>query len=719
VNHRPIAAFLALFALGPQACSPPPSPADAAADARADISTDVDAAAIDSGDATPATHPACDSLIDLETMGTVGDGGTAVSYMGDNIETPDGIANALQPPAGRCDFRVVKQRLFRYRLRGNAALRVSTNNPGSDSSFDSTIFIARTPCNAAPQVLACNDDDPFASRPPHVTLSLATTGGLSAGTEVYISVAGFYPAAGSGQDPNPMGEVGSFVLTVSEIPSRAEGETCDSSGRMNVCVSGSSCLVADDGRASCVRNGASPAARCAEGQVCAEPLECDVRRNTCFATSTMEGAVCEIGESSNRCGPGLSCATHLRGERRGRCVRNGTRGAACATGDAGAAICEAPLRCAGGVCKLAVGTGSVCNVHTDACPAATSCVASAAGGGFGTCVADGSAHLSACRTGDSECDAPLFCIVDSSRERTCRTVGRASGQRCDNRGVCSFEWPCIVDDPSRPTEGVCRLPGELGTECQNDGGCTGGRRCIGRTTNTNGRCLLVVNAGEPCDVERRTNACATGSSCVRSGPSGATGSCVANGTAAGAACRTSAPACDMGLSCATDLGSRCVRSGAMGAACDPRFNTIRCASPTVCAASSFEEGRCGTATMESEPNDAPAMTTMGASGVFRGAVGRFDIDCFGVTVEAGGSVFAQAVNPNGQCTNNLVLDLYGPDGRFLGTDSDAGPASCPRIDGAVFSWARALSAGVHRVCVREPNNNIVGAYALSLAATSR
>lgn len=703
-----------LGSIATQACSPPATPSDGSSDSAMDASAD--AVATEAGaDVVLAPHPACDSVIDLERMGTVADGGEGVSFTGDNFEAPEGVASALQPPDGRCEFRVVKQRLFRYRLRSDAALRVSTNNPASDASFDSTIFIALAPCGAPPRVLACNDDDPFAPRNPHVTLSLATTGGLRAGTEVFISVGGFYPAPGGEQGPNPNGEAGNFELTVTEIPSRNEGDSCDSSGRMNVCVSGSSCLVGDDGRSSCVRNGSRPAARCAEGQVCTEPLECDVQRDTCFATSAMEGAVCEIGESSNRCGAGLSCVTALRGQRRGRCARNGTLGAACASSDGGAAMCDAGLRCAGGVCKRPIDSGA-CNVQTDACPDRASCVATSAGGGAGTCVANGTVHLSACRESDTECDGSLFCIVDSNRERTCRTVGRASGERCDNRGVCSFEWPCVVDDPSRPTEGVCRLPGESGTECQNDMGCTGGRRCVGRTANANGRCLTVVNAGEACDVERRTNACATGSSCVRSSTTGAAGTCVANGTAAGTACRSMSPACDAMLSCASDLGTRCVSVASMGEACDPRFNTVRCRSGLVCAASAFEAGRCAMAAAESEPNDARVSTAMGASFVASGAVGRFDVDCFGVAVQANGTLFAQAVNPNGQCTNNLVLDLYGPDGAFVGTDSDAGPSGCPRIDGSVYAWARGLPAGTYNVCVREPNNNIVGAYALSVAA---
>jgi hypothetical protein len=232
--------------------------------------------------------------------------------------------------------------------------------------------------------------------------------------------------------------------------------------------------------------------------------------------------------------------------------------------------------------------------------------------------------------------------------------------------------------------------------------------------STLGRCLSLVAPGAACDVEARLDACVAGASCVRDGRSGATGTCVPNGTAAGAACRSSAPACDAALTCATDLGHRCIRTAAIGDACDPRFNTVRCAGGAVCAATSFEEGACATPSIESEPNDGLTVTAHGTPFVVRGAIHRFDIDCFGVEVPAGRGLFAQAVNPNGQCTHNLALDLYGPDGAWLGSDADAGPSSCPRIDGLVYPWARALAQGLHRVCIREVNNNLVNAYALSI-----
>lgn len=662
-----------------------------------------------SSDAALVPHPACDSVTDLMDADPI-DAGTGVRVMGDNGDAPEGVSAALQPSGGRCEFRAIKQKLYRYRLRQNAALRVSTNNPGSDSAFDSAIFITTAPCARNATVLACNDDDPFAPPNPHVTLSQATTGGLRAGTEVIISVSGFYPAEGSGQPPNPLGEAGAYELTVTEVPSREAGASCDTTGRADACVDGAHCIADDSGAGTCVLDGSRPGAQCDAGGECQSPLECNTTRFTCFRTSTTAGDVCELGESANRCGAGFSCVTALRGQRRGACAPNGTEGAACAVeGDAGASACAAGLVCARGVCKRPVAMGAACNLLSDACASGASCVASAAAGGVGTCVADGTIHGSACRSGNSECDPGLFCIIDNNRERACRTVGTSNGARCDNLGVCSYDWPCVVEDPSRPLEGVCRTPGETGTECRTDTGCAGGRRCVGASSTVNGRCLPVVARDAACDPYRRVNICDTGSSCAVVEGSAR---CVADGTAPLSNCR-SGNQCDAGLACAAELGGRCVVVGMAGSACVPRFNSVRCTGGTSCVARSFSEGTCESPTMESEPNDALTGGTPANSLAVRGALGRFDLDCFALTVPDGASVFAQAVNPAGLCTSNLVLDLYGPSGAWLGGDADAGPAGCPRVDGGVYSWARALAGGTYRVCVREANNQIASGYVLS------
>lgn len=703
------------------ACTTPPSEDVSRTDASADMVVPSDGTTVnaDAGDGREfRTHPACDSVIDLNTEGMRTDAGAnaGLRWTGSNSDTNEGIENALQPnPSGRCTFRAIKQRLFRYRMQGNGGLRASTNNAGSDATFDSSIFITSLPCSPDATVLACNDDDPFAPPNPHITLSNATAPALAAGTEVIISVSGFYPAMASGQQPNPAGEVGNFVLTVNEVPARAEGESCDLRGLNDVCPADAHCLADAMGRGRCVRDGSTAGSRCTIDGSCSMGLQCDLRQEICYATAT-ESMPCERFDGITRCGDGLSCVSALRGQRAGRCVRNGTAQAACGQG-MGMPDCAAGLRCSAGRCRPLVAAGAPCNSNTDACIEGQSCVANTPGGAIGRCVADGSIAGSLCRPGASECDPGLFCIANGG-DRFCRGIGRTDGDRCDNGDTCSFEIACVTMNPPNPYEAECRTAGGLNTSCANDAACRNGMRCVGRTMNNPGRCLPIRAANDACDVYRQANACDSGLSCVREANMGSTGRCVPTGSAAGAACRGNAPSCDMGLTCANDLGSRCVRAASGGQPCDPRFASTRCAAGTLCRATNIDNGSCESPTAESEPNDQTmGLTARATPVVMSGALSRFDIDCNAITVAQGGAIFAQAVNGNGACNSNFVLDLYREDGTWLGSDADSGPFGCPRIDGTANAFATSLSAGNYVVCLREGNGNIIGSYALSLNAS--
>ena len=133
-----------------------------------------------------------------------------------------------------------------------------------------------------------------------------------------------------------------------------------------------------------------------------------------------------------------------------------------------------------------------------------------------------------------------------------------------------------------------------------------------------------------------------------------------------------------------------------------------------------------------EPNngtDAPQSMT-GASGTERGALSRFDTDCYSVDVPAGGRVFARVAAPSGFCyggtTSVLAVDLYSPEGRWLGSNTNSGPSGCPMIDGSnsaasgVFPWAAGLAAGRHTLCVRNPatTRTAVGDYVLDWNVTT-
>jgi hypothetical protein len=654
---------------------------------------------------------------DLAALGTRDEQG--LRYTSQNRDTPGGLAEALQPGSA-CEFRAVHQRLFRYTLATTAALRVSTNNPGTSSGFDSTLFVVRAPCTLPPAVLACNDDDPFAPRDPHVVASLLTTPVLPAGTTVLIAVSGFYPAYGSGQEPAPGGETGSFELTVREMSPLAPDATCDLRGAADVCAEGYHCVPATLGGdvGACRADGASPGARCRGDGSCAEGLSCDRDAGICFATVSA-GARCDrITGARERCGAGLSCVSRVRGALRGTCVADGSAPlAACVPGDGGD-TCAEGLACRGGICARPVASGGACSTVDSLCAAGESCVPLAPGAVAGRCVPNGSVAGAACRDDSSECDAPLFCILTRWVDRVCRTVGRAPGEPCGALGACAYDTECVVFDPTQPYRGACTPAGSEGGVCRTAGiPCDTGLACSDPTP-ARGRCLRRAGTGEACDPPGKRVRCASGTTCVREGTSGI---CRAHGTVAGAACRSAGARCDAGLSCTTPSGPGICQRDPVDDTCDPRFATVRCPTGQVCRATGLEAGTCAAASTEVEPNDAaPASSAVPVPAAMAGALERFDVDCVGVDVPAGGAVFAQAVAPDGSCTANLAVDLYDPRGELLGGDTDSGPGSCPRIEGAdasAFPWARALQAGRYTVCVREAGDRrVVPAYVLSVNA---
>ena len=261
-----------VFVLVVAGCSPPnpgPMPADAS-DARVESGLDV-----------TADTPVADATVDAASAGrcatlqrtharrperarTIGADGL-LTYSGTNAATSDNIDETLQPDVARCGFRAIHQRLFRYTLSAAGALRVSTNNRGTEATFDSALFMARVPCTLPPAILGCNDDDPTAPRFPHVQASLAFTPGLAAGSTVLISVSGFYPAPGGSR--NEAGELGTFELTVREIPSVSNGMPCDLQAQMNVCEPGSACIADAMGIGFCRADGTVPGATCTAGSV--------------------------------------------------------------------------------------------------------------------------------------------------------------------------------------------------------------------------------------------------------------------------------------------------------------------------------------------------------------------------------------------------------------------------------------------------------------------
>lgn len=713
-----------LGALALAACSPRPALPDAA-----------DAPWSDASD-TPLGDTAPDAFLpdptmclgrpteDLAALGTRE--GRTLRYASNNSTAPADLDQAVQPP-GSCRFRVVHQRVFRYTTHATAALRVSTNNPGSDASFDSVLMVLHPPCDAEPLgLLACNDDDPLAPPQPHVTLSLVTTPVLPAGTTVLIAVGGFYPAFGSGQKPNPAGEVGAFELSVEEIEPIALGAECDPSGRRNICPADSSCVPETLAGVTyrCLANGSAPGAACLSDQTCTGSLRCDAQNNTCYEL-VPTGAGCDrVGVARQRCTEGATCLSPVRGSARGVCTPHGS---------APQTPCASGLRCTGtglvcrpnsmteGTCLRAAPAGGPCNSTDSLCPAGQSCVAIAPGALIGTCTPEGSVPGAACRAAAPECDAPLFCIA-SGGERSCRTIGLAPGDACGPRGACSFDDECIAFEPSEPYHGVCVRPGTRGGACRAEGAaCDSGLSCTNTANRAFGRCVLDVPSGGTCELGGRGTRCASGTSCVREASGGTTGVCRANGTVAGSACRSSGTRCDGALECSTSAGAGICQAASVDGACEPRFASLRCPAGQVCRAIGLEIGTCAVPLDETEPNDAPSAlaSPLALPLALRGALVRYDVDCVLVEVPEGASLFASAVAPDGRCDANLALDVYRAEGTIpLGTDADSGPYGCPLVDGSDpdFPWAQALPAGRYAVCIREAGDRrAVPAYVLSLA----
>lgn len=216
----------------------------------------------------------------------------------------------------------------------------------------------------------------------------------------------------------------------------------------------------------------------------------------------------------------------------------------------------------------------------------------------------------------------------------------------------------------------------------------------------------------PCEIVGVTR-CATGSTCVHSAATGNAGTCTANGTHAGAACRTTMPFCDTGLTCTSTTGNGVCTAPAT-TACSPRFNDTRCPTGQTCRGTSLEVGTCAAPTTEMEGNDTVAMPQSVATlpAAIAGSLTRFDTDCYSFDVPAMGRVFARANFASGYCTSGqLGLDLYGPMNAYLGSATTSGAFGCPQIDGsyttgspatALFPWARDLAAGRYTVCVRNP-----------------
>lgn len=350
------------------------------------------------------------------------------------------------------------------------------------------------------------------------------------------------------------------------------------------------------------------------------------------------------------------------------------------------------------------------------CAENSACVPNAGSTTMGTCVADG-VQSGRCRlpaTGDAgavaACDMGLSCSVatpTATARGVCQQllmVGAECGATGTTCGPTTTATCQAAPTPMSLTRRVCVATGAQGGNCRTtDPRCDDMLQC-----SSNNACRAAAMAGGACDVSGRRDFCPSGQACAPNAMLNG-GVCAAFGTMAGAPCRDvdAGTRCDMGLSCSTMTGAGvCRREVAAGMPCDLAFNTTTCAGDAVCQPGmTAGQGTCTAPTVETEPNNTPAMGNgpVTASTVFRAALPEGDVDCFRVTVPMGASIRAQTSDAAGTCNLGMgadtVLTLHNAMGAEIATNDDSGGTLCSLINPEATAAARGLAAGTYSVCV--------------------
>jgi len=184
------------------------------------------------------TYDPCSIAIDL-SAGTPGSDG-AIRIGSYNYAAPvAGLGNLGLLGAGGCLAQtsggagaVGYPVVFRYTMHATAALVASTDNPGTDGTFNSVVAVLPT-CTAAARPLACNDDvasDGTTNRRSTARSAVA----LPAGQVVYVVVEGWGPTAIDAS-------TGAFELSIREQRPIAIGGACRAG---ELCVTGAVCVGA-------------------------------------------------------------------------------------------------------------------------------------------------------------------------------------------------------------------------------------------------------------------------------------------------------------------------------------------------------------------------------------------------------------------------------------------------------------------------------------------
>ncbi|MDP3218859.1 MAG: hypothetical protein Q8S73_32460 [Deltaproteobacteria bacterium] len=643
-------------------------------------------------DTGPAYDPcATSAVIDLNAMGTLA--GETTSYTGSNAST--GRSAPLRPACGSASS-IGHQVAFRYVPRAGVRLRVSTDNAGTAVNLDTVVW-AQAACASLPSGnsgLGCDDDS--GNDPRGFSSVFTTSAAVTAGTPVYIIVAGYDGA--STTTPT-----GAFALTVTEVYPGMTGAACDPREVTPApCVAALRCVPTGTSTTvgTCLADGTAGARCRSAGLACDAGLTCSgavtSTASRCRATVAVGGA-CDPAGAANVCAAGSHCITASGAS---TCVAEGTAGGRCrSTGMA----CDATLVCSGAVsstssrCRGTIAVGAACDAAGtgDPCVTGSTCLTVA---GNTTCVADGTAN-GRCRASGVACDAGLGCTGTQTATASRCVMAVAVGGACPTGSICVAGSTCL--------SAVCVADGSLNGRCRASGmACDAGLGCNGTQTATASRCVMAVPVGGACTA---ASVCASGSRCLASGGGMI---CVADG-GAGNFCRADAPRCNTSLTCSSAYTNEgwCLSTVASGATCDWTGRSTLCPTGEGCVATSATAGSCARAQAEAEDNNPinPPMTTSTTGAAFTGSITAGDRDCFGLTVPAGASIYAQVQLPMAPgCPiggADPVITLYRLAASGTGSstvtsqDDSDGFGLCPMLNPTVQTNARNVSAGSYAVCV--------------------
>lgn len=408
------------------------------------------------------------------------------------------------------------------------------------------------------------------------------------------------------------------------------------------------------------------------------------------------------------CIPGATCES-VRGE--SRCVAYGTEHGVCRNTDGCAPRCDPGLGCDPGThCRPGISLGELCGGAGEFCNEGSSCQDV---NGTSRCLADG-ADGGYCRVGRL-CDAGLLCQGSNSGSATgCNreyfrcSRGLLLGEACEPAGA-----PCGAGTTCQMSYGAMRCvahpDGTPGGRCRSESPrCDAEAVCDDRGWI----CLRRIPRGMPCEPAGGATACAEGDTCDAEHPADG-GRCVAPGTAPGAECRATEPACDGELQCSTFSRYRrtCRAVARAGDRCDLGGIRTLCPPATRCVPATGSSlgasvATCTTPIPETEPNDRSVRTRspVERSVLYRSSLSADDPeDCHAVRVPAGSSLYVET-------STSLVARLFRSSGVEIGrwtlrsTSWDGPLAGSARLDPTSIGVLRTLAADDYLLCVSEPGD---------------